>query len=442
MKSLVSRPAFWLVLLIAFSFANAFAAHRFQSVRERDSVTYEDFDWSSLPSVLSSNRTPGYPLFLWAVKRVSSQSYAVPVAHWLMLIAASLVFYRGLTLAGYCQHSALFAAGAVMLSRGVLKFGEIITADSLAISLSIASAGCFFGTLSSRPRPGAWIGLTLFTFLTYLTRPAYLFLIPLWPLLGLVFDRLIVRRNNTFGASLRRAALYALATCVPFVAYCTPRLAVVGHFGLVSFGGYNFIGVVGQFLEDDDIDRLSPPSQELAAEMLELRSQLPDWEPASDMLAMERMFNPTVWGTAVPAAEQLHGEDPVAMNAALSQLGKELFWLHRDQYVRWLIWNAWHAVGQIGQLTALDRATLVLLLLLLVRHAVALWRGPKGEVVPKQQQQFLEAHLLCWTAIAFACAGAFLVILVEPANDRYMTGAMTLLPAALAVIAAPWLRLK
>ena len=77
---------------------------------------------------------------------------------------------------------------------------------------------------------------------------------------------------------------------------------------------------------------------------------------------------------------------------------------------------------------------------LLLTHLAALIAGPAAprappRAPPEAAVRFREAHLLLWTALAFAAAKTALVILVEPAIDRYMTGAITFLPPALAVYA-------
>jgi hypothetical protein len=77
-------------------------------------------------------------------------------------------------------------------------------------------------------------------------------------------------------------------------------------------------------------------------------------------------------------------------------------------------------------------------------------RVPSGFVAPTAQRpvssaaldaetRFREALLLLSTALAFAAAKTALVILVEPAIDRYMTAAITFLPPALAVYAARYI---
>ena len=340
-----------------------------------------------------------------------------------------------------------------MFGRAFLDLGHSVTADSLACSLAIAAAGCFLASTAAKPSRSSWWGLILFTFATYQTRPAYLFLIPLWPVLGFFLDRFILHRQSTWKSSLRRSGVYAAMTMIPFVMFCTLRWGVVGHWGLVSFGGYNIIGVVGQFLDQQSVDAMPDHLKPVAQMMFDRSSRLKDAEPPVNFLAMERMYNPTIWDVAVPTVKELHGDNPLVVNRVLSQLSGELLRQHFRQYVRWLVWNSIHAVKQVVQLTMTDTGTRILAIILLVAHALSLWRGPSAPsdsdaadrifgrppVSPSTETvTFLELHLLFRTAAAFAAAKGLLVILVEPANDRYMSGAMPLLPAAIAVFVAKY----
>ena len=67
--------------------------------------------------------------------------------------------------------------------------------------------------VSATPRRlGPWIGLTVCMALTYHIRPAYLFLIPLAPLLGLLFRVIHVRwRHEPFLWRRYSAAMLAVA---------------------------------------------------------------------------------------------------------------------------------------------------------------------------------------------------------------------------------------
>ena len=76
----------------------------------------------------------------------------------------------------------------------------------------------------------------------YHIRPSYLFLVPLVPGLGLVLSRIgdpacSWARRGIFRRRLRRPC------CVPLLGYCAARYFITGHFGLVSFAGYNLAGL-------------------------------------------------------------------------------------------------------------------------------------------------------------------------------------------------------
>jgi hypothetical protein len=98
-----------------------------------------------------------------------------------------------------------------------------------------------------------------------------------------------------------------------------------------------------------------------------------------------------------------------------------------------------NAIKLIVLLTITDKGTQLLCILCLVIHAWSLWRGPREPSVLEPERcaiRYREAHLLFWTAVSFAGSKIFLVMLVEPTMERYMTGAMPLMSAALAVFVA------
>ena len=449
MKRLLGHPMVILAALALVSLGMSYAAHGFAPQATVDSDGYLNFDWSSPRAVLTSTRTFGYPLFLLAVRSISTDPRAVPIAHWLAGVLAAGIFYQGLVLAGYRKGTALWATSTLLFTRAMLKFAPWVLADSLASSLSIAAAGFFLGTLAPQGRWSMWIGLTLTTFLAYQTRPAYLFLVPLWPVVALWLDGWLLRRSQQ-RQTVRRALWYVSASILPFLLFGLLRFVVIGHFGIVSFEGYNLIGVVGQFLDEQTAKELPDELRPLAELMLERRQQRSDAEPPSDFYAMQRMYNVTAWELAVPAAERLHGKSPVVINQALGRLSRELLVRHWRSYLRWLWWNAKHGIVQIVTLTFTDRGTVLLAAVFLGLHLWALWRGPPlahGELADHVANQLRlddvtrhrEAQVLFWTALAFCIAKLLLVVLVEPANDRYMSGAMPLLPAAIGAFFAHYI---
>jgi hypothetical protein len=179
----------------------------------------------------------------------------------------------------------------------------------------------------------------------------------------------------------------------------------------------------------------------LASEILRRRAVLKGYQPDADFLTMEACFSDIVWKVAVPATDEVYGNDRVTGNDALTRFSYEIIRRRPGAYARWLIGNAKHSVRQINFLLLLDPGSALVFAVLLLTHLAALLAGPAAPrasppAAPEAAVRFREAHLLLWTALAFVAAKTALVILVEPAIDRYMTGAITFLPPALAVYAA------
>ena len=226
--------------------------------------------------------------------------------------------------------------------------------DAPAISLVVASAGCLFAALADRPRPLAVGGLAVFTFLSYQVRPAYLFVILLWPGLAFLLAAAVFRRPVLRGAGVRRGGLILAVCVVPFLAFCTLRWAVVGHWGLVSFGGYNIIGVTAQIMDEEVAGQLPDELRPLASAILRRARRL-------DFVSAGRGF-PDDGGVlqrhrlevAVPATDEVYGSDRVTGNDALTRLSYEVIRRKPGGYARWLIGNAKHSVRQMHFLLLLD----------------------------------------------------------------------------------------
>ena len=146
---------------------------------------------------------------------------------------------------------------------------------------------------------------------------------PLWPLLAFCLDLFVWRRDTSRWALLGKAVWLGAGLAAPLVAVCALRWAVVGHFGFVSFGGYNIIGIAGQLLDEELVRELPAGNRQLAEEVLRAREQYPGFERPADFLAMERMYNVTVWDVSVPVARRLYAGDTVAVNRELRDLSYE-----------------------------------------------------------------------------------------------------------------------
>jgi hypothetical protein len=152
-------------------------------------------------AIMSSVRTFAYPYFLKAVRAVSPSLAALPLFYLTLHIGAAFVFYFGLRAVSTPGWLAMAMAGSLLFSTTLFDFGWIIMADAPAMSLGIATMGALLLVLGRPRSPVASVGLTLSLFLTYQTRPAYLFLLGLVPLLGVVLPGLCWPREGLEGGA-------------------------------------------------------------------------------------------------------------------------------------------------------------------------------------------------------------------------------------------------
>ncbi len=396
-----------------------------------DSKDYLQYQVASLTDVLSSIRTPAYPLFL---KLVSSTVgiELLPTIQWFLWILVVLIFYLALLSGGFRRATALVATAPMVLASAQVEFAAHVLADSMAVSLSVVAVGsCVAWGKEGTVR---WLGLATFASLaSILTRPAFLFLIPCLPLLTLVVNWLS-NDSRTFRALLIQRGLPMLAaTLLPFFTYCSLRYVVVNEFGLVSFAGHNIIGIAAQSLEPNDIHSLPDSVKTLARDILDRREVHPQYHPPKDYETMESNFNPMVWQIAVPAAKSIVGNDTLEVDRSLSILARSSMLRHPGFYIRWLIWNAKTAFRRTLEVLAHDLG-IQLALVLFVGMAIlsSLRFGGKSATLDDDwvllKHQSRELFLLLWISILFWAMGMGLVILVEPSLTRYVQSVSVLLP--------------
>ncbi len=295
-------------------------------------------------------------------------------------------------------------------------------------------------TLGSNAKPSTLIALSIVTFLAYFVRPAFLFLVVLWPTLGPWLTYFLYRQN--LRVTGRTLVIYLLVVLLPLTAYAALRRSVMGEFGVVSFTGYNLIGVSGQFLTSEDVSNLPEECRSLAQGTIDRRVNIDNYSPPVRFETMVFLFNATVWKSAAPAAEALYGSDTSRSNRELLQLATELIRLHPDQYRNWLIANAQHAIDQWLKLMATDVGTrLVLLTGVAFMFFTLLARRFRWRCLICDTQDNgtlnrsvdggvgFEVALLFWTMMVYSLGTIMLVILVEPANGRYVSAAMCLTPS-------------
>jgi hypothetical protein len=407
-----------------------------------DTKSYLEAPTSSLELMLQDFRTPGYPLFLDLVESFGSLDW-VPWIHGTIWLAAVGCLLASMSLWGMDRY-ALLAVAIALGNHPFLHFwSRMIISDTLAMSIALMSTAAMMESL--RRKQSGWTGgwlwaVACLTFATILIRPAFLFLLVLWPLViawwRWTHDREPLRR--AIGDSVKLAVL----CWSPLLLYSLMRWMVVGHFGLVSFGGYNVIGIAGQFMEEKDLQQLPAELQGTAKELLVQRDLHPSFlqKDADRFSLMLNRYNPMIWEVASPIYQKKQ-LSRLASNQQLATLSRALIRIHWRDYLWWLAINARHGIRGTAMLMGTNPGIRLLLTLGIVLIA---WRSlptslserfPPGDASPglRYQKSSTGLRLLFWISLGMLLGNVMLVILVEPAIERYMAVSSVLTSAWLAV---------
>jgi len=238
-----------------------------------DTPLYSEYPVYSLREALENHRTPVYPLFLKLTGRWFPDFQAVPATQYVLYCLAVLLFFRGLTTLQANGIRNALIAGALLYSNLLFQLANEIGADCLAATGLIAVFALMLIWTSGRTRAGELTMLGAAVFFTWLTRPAYLFLILLVPVLsslcrvpaGTPLPRLP-------GWRIQRRLIAGML--LPLFAYCSLQWFVVGRFAVVSLGGYNLIGISGQFLDEATLEQLPAHLQPLGREALKQQQRM------------------------------------------------------------------------------------------------------------------------------------------------------------------------
>ena len=367
-------------------------------VGEADSQSYLNFPMDNPADMLVQIRTVGYPIFLKLIKIFSPDLNMLPQLQISFFFVAIFVFYVALRIYGLTKWTAFVAVSPLFYQRFILAFSPGLMADVPAAALAILSVSFLFVVTARGHLVFAWIGLALSVFFAYQFRPAYVFLVPLVPVLGLVLITLRgpsagpSRLFNTFGAAA------VASTVLPFLIFCTLRFVVVGQFGLVSFGGLNVIPTTIQFLTKDVVKHLDQDLQPLAQALIEARDRLDvkrglrkEGEDGTVIIPMalwegisyhyrDDVFRPIVLqflGINERPEEMLDGrifqkDEAVKINRIAIRLAFETFFvrpgIHVFNYLRAFLYGIGFAIYAEGTIVAF-------LLLLFMAYAIATLRS-------------------------------------------------------------------
>jgi len=443
------RPIFWLVVqslaLVVFVGTTGGLDPKF----ERDTRTYiAASKATSVREALSHIRTVGYPLLLRALKQVDfgrSGPYArVPAVQLLIYLGAVWLFWVGLSCFLEAPWLALAASSPLLWGQPLALMRSLLP-DFLAMAFAIAAMGALF-LLAVRPNRWLWIALATALFASYQLRPAGVFLIAFVPVLAVLLWRL--RNRASWVKALRFGAIAAVVAVGPYLGFATLRWVAVGHFGLVSFGGFNAAGMAMLFL-DDDLIRELPAEERLLAEQIQRRRARRGWGvvSAADDLdeVIRQQYSKNIFKIGMAKARILIREELEATGGALNtrrldrpdflvvegnrrlgRLAKSIVLRRPGSYLRWVRNSLGHGLASLADV-ALIRWSFILLVAslpwtLLRRHLdTSLSAGEKSA-----RWQALAG--LAVLAVGYFAAYLLLVSLVSFPFPRYFISIVLFLP--------------
>jgi hypothetical protein len=341
---LAQYPRFWLSLQLAAAIVvcASLGLARTAWPPVGDSVSYIAASNAPFREWLTGPRTLGYPLLLKCVAWFSPEYRPMPWISFSLLAATVLFFDASLRRFGASPWMSMVVSAGLIYAALPFRtpVAQLLT-DFCAMLLAVIAVGFLLRLVADRKAPTAWLGLAASLAAAYQLRPAYLFLVPLTPFLGLVF---IIVRNKAVGEKLAWKCFFSgllVAAALPLLAWCCLRLWMVADFGLVSFGGYNLSGLAVELLDEPMMDRELPPRfRQFAQAVLADRRRLgvpPAFGPGMrvSMSQYEANFSDNIYKIAKPNAYRFYGADPVVANRELTAFSRAVIGLRKEQFVLW-----------------------------------------------------------------------------------------------------------
>ena len=319
-----------------------------------DSVSYIAVSKAPFHEALTAPRTLGYPLLLKCVAWFSPEYRPMPWICFSFLAAAVFFFDGSLRRFGASPWTSLAASAALIYAALPLRtpVNQLLT-DFCSMLLAVIAVGFLLRLVADGKSPAAWVGLAASLAAAYQVRPAYLFLVPLIPVLGVVFA---LMRHKAVGEKRAWQRLFtglSAAAALPLLAWCSLRLWLVGDFGLVSFGGYNLSGLAVELLDEPTVQcEVSPRFQRLSQAILADRRRLgmsPAFGPGMrvSLRQYEDNFSTNIYQIAKPNVRRFFGADPVAVNRELTAFSREVIALRKGRVLLWAAATVLRAAAKI-----------------------------------------------------------------------------------------------
>ena len=454
--SLLGCPRFWLAAQIAAVAALGCPLGLFKLTTLPDSTSYITASRLPFREMLGVGRTIGYPLFLRVVALVSPEFQAVPWIHFAMLVGTVFFLDFAVRRYGATPWEALAVSSGAFYAVINWMLPALLT-DFAGQLAAIAAGACLFWLAAERKRVLPWLLLVLVVAAGYHIRPAWLFLMAWAPCTGLVLLGIHSKRTGQAFAWKGFLAGLCAASFLPYLAFCTLRWFVVGHFGLVSFGGYCVVGLAAELIEPEMIAAdLSPEFRPLGEEILRGRreQQIPRVFRGNffaNVWQWERNHDRYVYFVVMPAADRLYGDDWVEKNRVLNRFSWEVLRARKLRFaVLFLTSLPWAAVKLLYRSWPL-RALLSLLAILLGTRCWMLRRWGLSQfghharrgrdenrtvpfgAAPTPVSGYLLAAVF-WVAVSLFLMKIAFVLLTIFAEARYVLAAGVFVPSLVALL--------
>ena len=394
---------------------------------------------SDFRGALSNARTPIYPYFLKGMVLFSPALELLPLVQMSLRVLGVLVFFAGLRRFGMSPWfsalcaAPLFYANAIFSHDSAPRITYVLT-DAQGESLLILTIG-FLLMLAAEPEKFLpWLGFTISLVALYLMRPAAQFMILLLPVLGILLRALARSRSTWPRLNLRFGITVFGCGLLPYLAWCTLRLVVVGHFGLVSFMGFQLCALAGNFLSDDLVPQLPEHLRPYVQRVLERRDKIAsgeikavfgEWRPSFDetgnllpgILEDDLLYTLLTDDLFAHVAIEMETElgmsvhDQVRIDRRMMEAAQAILSVRRDYHLQWIVATLTSLPGKLlWSNRVLLTLCIVWVLLFLFTHTVAVWKRLRGGVSQAHSQALFSTLPFLWELNVLGLIGGAIML--------------------------------
>ncbi|MGA2798634.1 MAG: hypothetical protein ABSE63_13715 [Thermoguttaceae bacterium] len=229
-----------------------------------------------------------------------------------------------------------------------------------------------------------------------------------------------------------------IALMTPFVLYCAMRWHLVGHFGLVAFGGVSASGLATELLDAQILEGGLPAEIQPLAEQIYRARQEAGMKNAFysgklvNLYLYDRNYGDNTFRIAVPISQRMYGKDSVLANERLTEFSHAVI-SQRKGLV--LLWAAETYPRSVLKLVAKSWVMILMIPLVLVVHGMRRYwfrRQSECEAGGANRRLLVLFSLL---AVSMFLANLTLVIMSGVyADSRYVVAGAVLVPCPLAYV--------